>query len=51
MYQQIHKLLSEGHQLDEIFYFNFEDDRIAELRTEDLDLIKRCYRLFRFLIA
>lgn len=43
MYQQIHELLSKGHQLEEILYFNFEDDRIAELQAEDLDLIKKCY--------
>lgn len=43
MYQQIRHLLDAGHQLDEILYFNFEDERIASLETEDLDLIKVCY--------
>lgn len=43
MYQQIRHLLDTGHQLDEILYFNFEDERIASLATEDLDLIKVCF--------
>lgn len=43
MYQQIRHLLDAGHQLDEILYFNFEDERIASLETEDLELIKVCY--------
>jgi predicted AAA+ superfamily ATPase len=43
MFQQIRYLLDAGHSKDEILYFNFEDDRIASLATEDLDLIKVCY--------
>jgi uncharacterized protein len=43
MFQQIRHLLDAGHSKDEILYFNFEDDRIASLATEDLDLIKVCY--------
>ncbi len=43
MYQQIHHLLEQGHSLDEILYFNFEDDRIDTLEMADLDLIKLSY--------
>ncbi len=43
MFQQIRKLLDAGHSKNEILYFNFEDDRIASLATEDLDRIKVCY--------
>jgi hypothetical protein len=43
MFQQIRKLLDAGHSKDEFLYFNFEDDRIASLATEDLDRIKVCY--------
>ena len=43
MYQQIQHLLKEGHQIEEILYFNFEDDRLVNLTDEDLDLIKVCY--------
>lgn len=43
MYQQIHHLLEQGHSIDEILYFNFEDDRIDIVDISDLDLIKCCY--------
>lgn len=43
MYQQIQHLLREGHRIEEILYFNFEDDRLVDLTIEDLDLIKVCY--------
>jgi predicted AAA+ superfamily ATPase len=43
MYQQIQNLLKEGHSIEEILYFNFEDDRLADVTVEDLDLIKVCY--------
>jgi predicted AAA+ superfamily ATPase len=43
MFQQIRYLLETGHSEDEILYFNFEDDRIALLATEDLDRLKVCY--------
>jgi hypothetical protein len=43
MFQQIRHLLDGGHSKEEILYFNFEDDRIASLDTEDLDRIKICY--------
>lgn len=40
MYQIINDLVREGHSVNEILYFNFEDDRIASLSLSDLDLIK-----------
>jgi len=43
MFQQIRHLLDNGHSKEEVLYFNFEDDRISSLATEDLDLIKLCY--------
>lgn len=43
MYQQIHNLVEQGHSKDEILFFNFEDDRLIDLETYDLDLIKVCY--------
>ena len=43
MYQQIQSLLNDGHQPEEILYFNFEDDRLVNLTVEDLDLIKVSY--------
>lgn len=43
MYQQIHHLLEQGHSIEEILYFNFEDDRIDAMDISDLDLIKCSY--------
>ena len=43
MYQRIAELLAQGHQQDEVLYFNFEDDRIDSLDITDLELIKTCY--------
>lgn len=43
MFQQIRHLLAKGHSKDEILYFNFEDDRISSLNSEDLNRIKVCY--------
>lgn len=43
MYQHIHSLLAAGHSIEEILYFNFEDDRIDIFNVSELDLIKTCY--------
>ena len=43
LYQRIHDLLQEGHSVEEFLYFNFEDDRMAEIQLGDLDLIKQAY--------
>jgi predicted AAA+ superfamily ATPase len=42
MYQQIHHLIEIGISPEEILFFNFEDERIAGMDTEHLDMIKRC---------
>lgn len=43
MYQYIHHLMEQGHSIEEMLYFNFEDDRIDSITISDLDLIKTCY--------
>lgn len=43
LYQQIHTLLNQGHSINEILYFNFEDDRLDSVTVDDLDLIKTSY--------
>lgn len=43
LFQSIHKMLKLGHSLEEILFFNFEDDRIGELTVNDLDIIKLAY--------
>jgi len=39
MYQKMHELILKGKNWNEILYVNFEDERLAELQTEDLNLI------------
>lgn len=43
MYQRIHQLLAAGHRVEEICYFNFEDDRLGVMTLPDLDAIKSAY--------
>lgn len=43
LYQQIHHFLKAGHDIDEILYFNFEDDRLVEMTLADLDDIKTAF--------
>ena len=43
LYQSIHTMLKSGHSIEEILFFNFEDDRIGELKVNDLDTIKLAY--------
>ncbi|MDR2423780.1 MAG: ATP-binding protein [Prevotellaceae bacterium] len=43
MLQIAQQLLSEGHDVEEFLYFNFEDDRLDTVVLSDLDLIKRTY--------
>ena len=43
LYQQVQHLVALGHSVEEILYFNFEDDRLGCLSLADLDLIKTCY--------
>ena len=39
MYQQIRRLLEKGIPLNEIVYVNFEDERLMEMTSGDLNLI------------
>ncbi|MDE1868417.1 MAG: ATP-binding protein [Candidatus Micrarchaeota archaeon] len=43
LYQLIKRLLDNGHTLKSIVYLNFEDERLAELRADQLDLILTAY--------
>lgn len=43
LYRQIRHLMTSGHDLRQMLYFNFEDDRLEGLTLADLDLIKVCY--------
>ena len=39
MFQQIQRLLKNGHSINEILYFNFEDDRLTMMDAADLDVV------------
>ena len=43
LYQRIRQLLDKGHHIDEICYFNFEDDRLGVMTLADLDIVKSAY--------
>jgi len=39
LYQRVKQLLAEGHGWDEILFVDFDDERLAEFGTEDLNLL------------
>lgn len=49
LYQHIQHLVANGHFIEEMLFINFEDERISDIRKEDLYLILEAYReLFAF---
>ena len=44
LYQHIQQLLRQGHDKQEILFINFEDERITDIRKEELHLIVECYK-------
>ena len=44
LFQRIKELLAGGHQLEEMVYINFDDERVANMRSEELDLILQAHR-------
>lgn len=47
LYQRMHTLLKEGFPKENILYINFDDERLAPLKLEDLHLVTDIYyRLF-----
>ena len=38
LYQRVRQLLSQGHGWDEILFVDFDDERLSEVTTSDLDL-------------
>lgn len=43
LYQYIQDLLEQGHLMEEILFFNFEDERISDIKKNELNLILECY--------
>ena len=49
LYQHIQHLVANGHSIEEMLFINFEDERISNIRKDDLYLILEAYReLFAF---
>lgn len=46
MYQTMNKLIEKGMKIEEIFYIDFEDERIEDLRAEDLSKIVELYKKY-----
>lgn len=44
LYQHIKHLISRGHSVEEILFVNFEDERITDIKKEELYLILESYR-------
>ena len=44
LYQQAQQLLRAGHEIEEIVYVNFDDERISDMDKDDLDLILQAQR-------
>ncbi len=44
LYQKIQHLVAQGHSMEEILFVNFEDERITDIRKEELHLIIEAYR-------
>lgn len=44
LYQYIQEMLSQGHDISEILFVNFEDERITDMHKEDLHLVIDAYR-------
>lgn len=43
LYQRIQQFIREGHNLEEIVYINFDDERLRQMTVDDLDLILQAY--------
>ena len=43
LYQRAKQLLAEGHDIEEIVYINFDDERLYNMKVEDFDLILQAY--------
>lgn len=44
LYQQAQQLLRAGHEIEEIVYVNFNDERISDMDKDDFDLILQAQR-------
>ena len=43
LYQRIQQLLREGHDIGEIVYINFDDERLQTMKSDELDIILQAH--------
>lgn len=43
LYQRIQQLVREGHDIEEMAYINFDDERLRQMNADDFDLILQAY--------
>ena len=44
LYQRMQHLIHEGHSLDEMLYVSFDDERLAGMKADELDLLLQAHR-------
>ncbi len=44
LYQRMKQLIAKGHQVEELVYINFDDERIANIKAEEMDLILQAHQ-------
>ncbi len=44
LYQRMKQLIANGHQAEELVYINFDDERIANIKAEEMDLILQAHQ-------
>lgn len=45
LYKRAKQLLAQGHQLEELVYIDFDDERLLEMTYQDFDTILQTYRI------
>jgi hypothetical protein len=43
LYQKMQQMLAEGHSWEDMLYLNFEDDRLADFKSADFEMILECH--------
>ncbi len=44
LFQRMKQLVAEGHQVEQLVYINFDDERIANIKAEEMDLILQAHQ-------
>lgn len=44
LYQRMKQLIAKGHDIEEMVYINFDDERIANMKSEEMDLIIQAHQ-------